>query len=97
MQPAQLHIELRAEGDHYLLQLRADKLVRGIWIGFNNADASVEDNAFDLLPGQTRTLIVRSTAPLSTLRTALHLQTLGDTLQSRPVASQDNASVERIH
>ena len=69
----------------------------GIWIGFNNADASVEDNAFDLLPGQTRTLTVRSTAPLSTLRTALHLQTLGDTLQSRPVASQDNASVERIH
>ncbi len=97
LQPAQLHSELRAEGDHYLLELRADKLVRGIWIGFNNADASVEDNAFDLLPGQTRTLVVRSTAPLSTLRTALHLQTLGDTLQFRPVASQDNASVERIH
>ena len=97
LQPAQLHSELRAEGDHYLLQLHADKLVRGIWIGFNNADASVEDNAFDLLPSQSRTLIVRSTAPLSTLRTALHLQTLGDTLQFRPVASQDNASVERIH
>ena len=97
LQPAQLRSELRAEGDHYLLQLHADKLVRGIWIGFDNANASVEDNAFDLLPGQSRTLIVRSTAPLSTLRTALHLQTLGDTLQSRPVASQDNASVERIH
>ncbi len=97
LQPAQLHSALRAEGDHYLLELRADKLVRGIWIGFDKANASVEDNAFDLLPGQTRTLVVRSTAPLSTLRTALHLQTLGDTLQSRPVASQDNASVERIH
>ncbi len=97
LQPAQLHSALRAEGDHYLLELRADTLVRGIWIGFDKANASVEDNAFDLLPGQTRTLVVRSTAPLSTLRTALHLQTLGDTLQSRPVASQDNASVERIH
>ncbi|MGE8232631.1 MAG: beta-mannosidase [Stenotrophomonas sp.] len=97
LQPAQLHSALRAEGDHYLLELRADRLVRGIWIGFDKASASVEDNAFDLLPGQTRTLLVRSTAPLSTLRTALHLQTLGDTLQSRPVASQDNASVERIH
>ena len=97
LQAAQLHSELRAEGDHYLLQLRADNLVRGVWIGFNNADANVEDNAFDLLPGQTRELIVRSTAPLTTLRTALQLQTLGDILQSRPVASQDNASVERIH
>ncbi|MEN5209854.1 glycoside hydrolase family 2 protein [Stenotrophomonas terrae] len=97
LQAAQLHSELRAEGDHYLLQLRADNLVRGVWIGFNNADANVEDNAFDLLPGQARELIVRSTAPLTTLRTALQLQTLGDILQSRPVASQDNASVERIH
>ncbi len=97
LQAGQLHAALRTEGDHYVLQLRADALVRGIWIGFDGANASLEDNAFDLLPGQTRTLIVRSTAPLSTLRTALQLQTLGDTLQSRPVASQDNAYVERIH
>ncbi|MGE8280335.1 MAG: beta-mannosidase [Stenotrophomonas sp.] len=97
LQAGQLHTALRAEGDHYVLQLRADALVRGIWIGFDGVSATLEDNAFDLLPGKTRELIVRSTAPLSTLRTALQLQTLGDTLQSRPVASQDNASVERIH
>jgi len=76
----QLHSELRAQGDHYVLRLRSAGLVRGIWIGFEGNPASVQDNAFDLLPGQTRELVVRSAADLATLRKALRVQTLGDTL-----------------
>lgn len=76
----QLQTELRAAGDHHVLRLRSAGLVRGIWIGFDQNLASVEDNAFDLLPGQTRELVVRSVADLPALRKALQLQTLGDTL-----------------
>lgn len=76
----QLHSELRAQGDHYVLLLRSAGLVRGIWIGFKGNPASVQDNAFDLLPGQSRELVVRSAADLATLRKALRVQTLGDTL-----------------
>src|SRR5690606_16976571 len=76
----QLQTELRAAGDHYVLRLRSNALVRAVWIGFDQNLVSVEDNAFDLLPGQTRELVVRSAADLATLRKALRVQTLGDTL-----------------
>ncbi|KRG40905.1 beta-mannosidase [Stenotrophomonas pictorum JCM 9942] len=76
----QLQTELRAVGDHHVLQLRSAGLVRGIWIGFDKNVASVEDNAFDLLPGQSRELVVRGAADLATLRKALQVRTLGDTL-----------------
>ena len=76
----QLHSELRAQGDHYVLRLRSAGLVRGIWIAFDGNLASVQDNALDLLPGQSRELVVRSAADLATLRKALQVQTLGDTL-----------------
>jgi beta-mannosidase len=76
----QLQTELRAQGDHHVLRLRSAGLVRGIWIGFDGNLASVQDNAFDLLPGQSRELVVRGDADLATLRKALQVQTLGDTL-----------------
>lgn len=76
----QLHSELRAQGDHHVLRLRSAGLVRGIWIGFEGNLASVQDNAFDLLPGQSRELVVRSAADLAAVRKALQVQTLGDTL-----------------
>jgi beta-mannosidase len=76
----QLKVELRAQGDHHVLRLRGNALVRAVWIGFDHNIGSIEDNAFDLLPGQTRELVVRSDADLATLRKALQVQTLGDTL-----------------
>jgi len=80
----QLQGGLRAEGDHFRLSLQARGLVRAVWIDFGDVAANVEDNAFDLLPGETRALVVRSGADLPTLRAALHLQTLGDTLHPQP-------------
>ena len=92
----QVQAELRAEGDHYRLRLNSRSLARALWIDFDNAKVDVEDNAFDLLPGQPHDVVVRSRADLSTLRAALRLQTLGDALHSHPAPSQDNASVQRI-
>jgi beta-mannosidase len=92
----QVHGELQAEGDHYRLRLSSRSLARALWIDFNTVDARVEDNAFDLLPGQPHDVVVRSRADLSTLRAALRLRTLGDALHSNPAPSQDNASVQRI-
>ncbi|WP_269789876.1 glycoside hydrolase family 2 protein [Stenotrophomonas sp. Iso1] len=92
----QVQAELQTEGDHYRLRLNSRSLARALWIDFGNADAHVEDNAFDLLPGQPYDVVVRSRAGLSTLRAALRLQTLGDALHSNPAPSQDNASVQRI-
>ncbi len=85
----QVSSELVAQGDHYQLRLHSPSLARALWIDFGNVDARVEDNAFDLLPGSPRDVVVRSRADLSTLRAALHLQTLGDTLHSTLAPSQD--------
>jgi len=76
----QLQAVLRADGDRYRLRLQARGLVRAVWIDFGDVAAEPEDNAFDLLPGETRELVVRSRADLPTLRAALQLRTLGDTL-----------------
>jgi beta-mannosidase len=85
----QVRSELVAQGDHYLLRLRSPSLARALWIDFGNVDARVEDNAFDLLPASPRDVVVRSRADLSTLRAALRLQTLGDTLHSTLAPPQD--------
>lgn len=87
--------ELRAEGDHYRLRLRSPVLARALWIDFADTGSRVEDNAFDLLPGQPHDVVVRSRADLSTLRAALRLRTLGDALHPRVVSSQDNAYIPR--
>jgi beta-mannosidase len=90
----QWQAELRAEGDHIVLRLHADHLVRAAWVAFEGIDATLDDNAFDLLPGETRALIVRSTAALPALRAALRVQTLGDVLHPA-LPPQDTASPTR--
>lgn len=90
----QLQAELRAESDHAVLRLHAGQLVRATWIAFDGLDAELEDNAFDLLPGETRELAVRSRAGLPALRAALRVQTLGDVLHPSAV-SPDPASPTR--
>jgi beta-mannosidase len=71
-----LHAQLRRDGSGYVLELRAAKLARALWIDFGDADANVADNAITLLPGETVTLHIASKAGLATLRKALRLRTL---------------------
>ena len=71
-----LHAQLRRDGHGYVLELRAAKLARALWIDFGDADANVADNAITLLPGETVTLHIASKAGLATLRKALRLRTL---------------------
>jgi beta-mannosidase len=72
---------LRADGDGdgYVLTLRSPTLVRALWIGFDGLDATLDDNALDLLPGETMTIRLRSDADLATLQRALRLTSLVDT------------------
>lgn len=91
----QLRAELSADGDSYRLRLHAAGLVRAVWIDFGDTGANVDDNAFDLLPGETRDLRVRGDASLDALRAALRLRTLGDTLHATSNPPQDPASTPR--
>jgi beta-mannosidase len=64
-------------GAHGLeLTLHADTLARDVWISFGEHDVTLADNAFTLLPGETRTIQLKSSADASALENALHIQTL---------------------
>ncbi|MEG3122723.1 beta-mannosidase [Sphingomonas sp. GB1N7] len=67
-------ITARWDGDR--LTLGATRLARAVWIDFPGLDATPSDNAFDLLPGETRTVTVSSTASATALTRALTVRTL---------------------
>ncbi len=78
LSPAKIDSALRADGDGYLLTLRSPTLVRALWIDFDGLDAALENNALDLLPGETVTIRLTSAADLAAVRSALRLHSLAD-------------------
>ncbi|CAH0210850.1 Exo-beta-D-glucosaminidase [Massilia sp. Bi118] len=77
---AGLHADLRRDGQGYLLDLRADRLARAVWIDFGNLDAEPADNALTLLPGESLTMRVASKASLEALRKSLRVRSLAEVL-----------------
>jgi beta-mannosidase len=64
-------------GAHGLeMTLHADTLARDVWISFGDQEVTLADNAFTLLPGETRTISLKSSANAAALENALHIQTL---------------------
>lgn len=76
-----IHTQLARTNDGYTLTLASDALAREVWVSFGNLDANVSDNSFDILPGQSVTLTVRSSAGLDALRKALQVQDLADAMR----------------
>jgi len=58
------------------LTLRATRLARAVWVEFGPLDATLSDNAFDLMPGETREITVTSAAKPALLTRNLHIRTL---------------------
>jgi beta-mannosidase len=58
------------------LTLHADTLARDLWISFGDQDVTLADNSFTLLPGESRTIPIKSSADAATLERALQMQTL---------------------
>ena len=59
------------------LTIGASRIARGLWVGFGTTDAVASDNYVDLLPGESVTVSITSTAPLATLKKTLELRHLG--------------------
>jgi beta-mannosidase len=69
-----VHVTQTAQGLE--LTLHADILARDVWISFGDQDVTLADNAFTLLPGETRMISLKSSADAAALESALHIQTL---------------------
>ena len=77
----QIRTQLQVAAQGYALTLTAGKLARDVWVSFGDLDAEVSDNAFDILPGQSITLVVRSKATLDELQHALQVQNLANVMR----------------
>jgi beta-mannosidase len=59
----------------------AKRLARAVWVDTGDVDVRLADNAFDLLPGESRDILVSGKADAATLRQALSVTSLVDALK----------------
>ncbi|HKT42236.1 MAG TPA: glycoside hydrolase family 2 protein [Rhodanobacteraceae bacterium] len=78
-----IRTQLARTNGGYVLTLESGTLAREVWVSFDDTDADISDNAFDILPGQQVTLAVRSKATLDALRKTLKIGNLADAMQGR--------------
>jgi len=71
------------DGDDTVLELRSAQLARGVWIEFDGRDATLDDNAIDLVPGEPVRIKVRADADPETLRRTLRIRSVADAMASR--------------
>ena len=75
---AHISTELTQTADGYHLKLSSPVLARSVYVTFGAASAEVSDNYFDLLPGETVDVAVKSRETLDRLKTNLHVVSLAD-------------------
>jgi beta-mannosidase len=63
-------------GGDYTITLQSPKLARGVYVSFGDLDAESSDNYFDLLPGESAFVTIKSTATLEQLKGALKIMSL---------------------
>jgi len=72
----QIETTLNQTGAGYTLTLRSSKLARGVYISFGDLDVETSDNYFDLLPGESATVTLKSSATVDQLKSALKIMSL---------------------
>jgi beta-mannosidase len=76
-----LTTSLRKQGDAVVLTLKAKRLARAVWIDTGDLDVRLADNAFDLLPGESRDIRIDGVTDLDALRRSLKVRSLVDALK----------------
>jgi beta-mannosidase len=69
---------LSPTGADYTITLQSPKLARSVYVSFGDLDVESSDNYFDLLPGESATITLKSAATIDQLRSALKVISLTD-------------------
>jgi len=80
---AQIDSRWTQDGDEVVLELRSAQLARGVWVEFEGMDATLDDNAIDLVPGEPVRINVKAGAGIETLRNALRMRSVADAMSGR--------------
>jgi beta-mannosidase len=78
LDPAHLGVETTGADGSYKIRLTSPVLARSVYLSFSGLDAEVSDNYFDILPGETREIAVKTAGTLDALRSQLRVISLTD-------------------
>ena len=78
LQSATLQVEVTGKDGSYRVRVASAVLARSVYVAFGDAEASVSDNYFDVLPGQSVEVQVSSAASLEALRGKMKVESLTD-------------------
>jgi beta-mannosidase len=76
--PAPLKTELAKTADGYQLRVTSPVLARSVYANIGGIDADYSDNYFNVLPGQTVEIAIRTNAPEDKVRSGLKVISLVD-------------------
>ncbi len=65
-------------GGNYTITLQSSNLARDVYVSFGDLDVESSDNYFDLLPGESATITLKSSASIDQLKGALKVISLTD-------------------
>jgi len=78
LKPAALKVESTGGDGKYKIRVSSPVLARSVYLSFGNLDVKVSDNYFDILPGETVEVGVKSSASLDVLKAQLKVVSLTD-------------------
>ena len=73
-----IQTNLGKSANGYTVTLRAPALARNVYVSFGDLDVQLSDNYFDLVPGESISVDLKSAAPLDQLRSAMKITSLTD-------------------
>ena len=74
------HQTVEQAGQNYRVRVQSNALARDVYVTFGDLDTTASDNYFDLLPGESVDMEVKSKASLADLRRSLQVISLVDAL-----------------
>ncbi len=78
-----IETKLVKTGDDYSVTLQAPQLARSVYLSFGDLDVQTSDNYFDLLPGESVSLRLKSSATPEQVKAALQVTSLTDAFNAR--------------
>jgi beta-mannosidase len=76
--PAHISMKVQAAANGATLLLHTDVLARSVQLTSDDSAAAFDDNFFDMLPGETRSVRYNGSLPVDKINTLLHVRSLSD-------------------
>jgi len=82
LKPAVLKMDATGGNRSYKIRITSPALARSVYLSFGNLDVEVSDNYFDLLPGETVEIAIKSGAALEALKAQMKVISLTDAFKN---------------